>query len=528
MASPQFNPVADLWPATQPLPPLTRATLRYAHPTVRLPRFDPNALRAGILHLGCGSFHRAHQAVLTQEAIEAEMGAEIGASTRLHPGKLPAWGIVAASLVSPRTTDALRRQDGLYTVLERGLEGTKASVVGSLCGLVFAPNDMLRLRRAFEDEGIRIITVTVTLAGYCRDALTGRLDLRQREVQEDLRLQHPRTAVGVLVNGLRQRRELGLRPPVILSCDNLPSNGRVLRRMCIDFAALQDDRLAHWIETSVQFPCTMGDRIVPLATSKDREEAGITIGLDDAVPIAAEPYRQWVIEEFDGARPRWDAAGAEYVPDVTPWEASKLRLLNGGHLAVACLGALAGSSTVAEAMALPGFSAFALRFMLDEQKPTLPPSNHDIDAYARQLLARWRNGEIAHRLDRVRRDGSTKLATRLLASLRINREAGRPAPCTILAVAAWIRCAGGKDDSGGDIVTIDPMSNRLQSMAAAAGGDAGRLVDLFLEAKEIFGEGSLWDPALRRSLKEALITLQSRGARGAVAACVSGTLVDAQ
>jgi fructuronate reductase len=127
------------------------------------------------------------------------------------------------------------------------------------------------------------------------------------------------------------------------------------------------------------------------------------------VPVSAEPFRQWVIEHFHGPRPRWDAAGAEYVPDVTAWEASKLRLLNGGHLAVACLGALAGCTSVADAMAVPGFTAYALRFMLNEQKPTLPPSNHDIDAYARQLLARWRNASISHQLDRVRRDGSAKL-----------------------------------------------------------------------------------------------------------------------
>ena len=510
------------WPASKARQQLSVERLRSIGNQVRLPAFDPAALQPGILHLGCGSFHRAHQALITQEAIEAE----IASLTQIHRSALPSWGIVAASLVTPRVLHALAQQDGLYTVLERGPDGTRASVVGSLCDLVYAPDDHLRLMRTFAEPAIRIITVTVTLAGYCIDAVTGRLDVRHAQVREDLRLAHPRTVIGVLVKGLALRRDRGVAPPVILSCDNLPSNGRVLRRMCVDFAALQDDRLAQWIESAVQFPATMADRIVPLATAKDREDATARLGLYDAVPVAAEPFRQWVIEHFDGPRPRWDAAGAEYVPDVTAWEASKLRLLNGGHLALACLGALAGCTTVAEAMAVPGFSAFVLRFMLDEQKPTLPHSDHDIEAYARQLLARWRNVGIAHRLDRVRRDGSAKLPTRLLASLRDNRNAGRPAPCTVLAVAAWMRCASGRDDAGRAIPLSDCFGVELQDKAAASAGNPGRLVDLLLDIEQIFGRDLATDAALRRSLKQAVATLQERGARGAVAACVSGSILD--
>ena len=521
MSVPQSNSrAAGRWPASTARLQLSLERLRSVGGQVRLPAFDPAALRPGILHLGCGSFHRAHQALITQDAIEAE----IGSLTPVHRSELPAWGIVATSLVTPRVLQALAQQDGLYTVLERGPDGIRASVVGSLCDLVYAPEDELRLMRAFADPAIRLVTVTVTLAGYCIDAVTGRLDVRHAQVQEDLRQAHPRTVIGVLVKGLAQRRETGVEPPVILSCDNLPSNGRVLRRMCIDFAALQDDRLARWIETAVQFPATMADRIVPLATAKDREDASVRLGLYDAAPVAAEPFRQWVIEHFDGPRPRWDAAGAEYVPDVTAWEASKLRLLNGGHLALACLGALAGCTTVGEAMAVPGFSAFVLRFMLDEQKPTLPDSDHDIEAYARQLLARWRNVGIAHRLDRVRRDCSTKLPTRLLASLRDNRKAGRPAPCTVLAVAAWMLCTAGRDDAGRAITTSDCFSAELQDKAAAAAGDPGRLVDLLLELEPVFGRDLPTDTALRRSLKQSVASLQERGARGAVAACVSGSL----
>lgn len=497
---------------------LSRACMDLAPPEVRRPDFGPGKLRPGILHLGCGSFHRAHQAFLTQRAVEWEYGP----AKRLRGSEPPAWGIVAASLVTPGTVDALAAQDGLYTVLERGSQGTRVTVVGTLSELVYAPRDPLPLQRAFADPAIRVVTLTITVGGYGADAC-GRLDT-STAAQGDWRLPQPRTAIGVLVAGLRQRWRTGTAPPVVLSCDNVPSNGRLLRQLCIDMAALEDDRLSAWIAGHVQFPSTMVDRIVPATSATDLKDASAALGLIDAAPICAEPFHQWVIERFDGARPRWDAAGAEYVSDVTPWEASKLRLLNGGHLAIACLGQLAGCETIADAMAVPGFAAFALRFMLDEQKPTLPPSDHDIDAYARQLLARWRSRGIAHGVERVARDGSSKLPARLLASLRDNRRARRPAPCTVLAIAAWMRCIAGHDDFGGPIFVPDHLCATLQRSAADAHDDPRRLVDLLLGLPSIFGDDLPRDIGLRRSLIDAVTMLRQRGARGAVAACVSGML----
>lgn len=502
--------VASAWPLR-----LSRSGLHAVRQGVLLPQFDPAALRPGIVHLGCGSFHRAHQALLTQQAIEAEH--RMAAAGQQNP--LPPWGIVAASLQTPGTIQALASQDGLYTVIERGAEQTRFSVVGTLCGLIFAPEQPLALRRALADPAVRIVTLTITTAGYFADPATGHLDANHPAVQQDLRLRHPATAIGVLVDGLRQRHAGGIDAPVVLCCDNLPSNGPLLRQMCIDFAALQNDRLAAWIAGQVQFPSTMVDRIVSATTDQDRDQARAALGLIDAAPVSAEPFSQWVIEHFDGARPRWDLAGAQYVPDVGPWEASKLRLLNGGHLAIACLGLLAGCKTVADAMAVPGFSAYALRFMVDEQKPTLPASNHDISAYARQLLARWRSCGIVHQLERVARDASAKLPTRLLASLRDNRQAGREAPCTILAVAAWMRCVCGIDDAGRAIGLSDPLSQQLHS--TLAGADPASLVDALLGAKEVFGEDLPGDIRLRHSLIKAVGVLQQRGARCAVMACVS-------
>ncbi|MDB5895457.1 MAG: hypothetical protein JWQ88_2988 [Rhodoferax sp.] len=504
---------------------LSRARLFGLPDSVRLPLFDPAGLRPGILHLGCGSFHRAHQAWLTQCAIEAEMAAldAVGHATgRSDKAAVPAWGIVAASLRTPEIIRALQPQDGLYSVLEQGPCATRVCVVGSLCQLIYGPRQAMALQRAFADPQIRIVTLTVTAGGYLIDPTTGRLDTADPAVQADLRPGAvPATAIGVLVHGLRARRAAGLPPPVVLSCDNLPQNGAMLRQACLDFSALRDDTLAGWVASNVQFPSTMVDRIVPSTSDADRSDAQAALGLIDAAPVPSEPFSQWVIERFDGPRPLWEAAGAQFVDDVAPWEASKLRLLNGGHLALACLGLLAGCTTVAEAMAVPGFGAFMLRFMLAEQMPTLPPSDHDIDAYARQLLARWRNHRIAHRLQRVARDGSSKLASRLLSSIVDNHAAGRPTPCTTLAVAAWLRCCEGLDDHGRPVQLEDHLADRLAATANAARGSTEALVDAMLAQGDVFGRLAD-DRSFRDDLVVAVDQLRLRGARGAVAACLAG------
>jgi fructuronate reductase len=498
---------------------LSHAALPGMPPAVRRPSFDPLALRAGILHLGCGAFHRAHQALLTQRAIEAELSTARAASA----APASSWGIVSASLRTPDTARALKRQGGLYTVLERGAQRTQAEVVGTLRDVVFAPENPNALSACFATPDIRIVTMTVTAGGYCIDPATGRLDASHPDIRADLRAPVPRSALGLLVKGLAQRRASGIAPPAVLSCDNIAANGRTLHQACIDFAALQhDDGAAQWIAHNVQFPGTMVDRIVPATTETDCEEASAALGVLDAAPVSAEPFSQWVIERFDGPRPRWEAAGAEFVSDVAPWEASKLRLLNGGHLAIAYLGLLAGFDTVADAAADPDFADYALRFMLDEQRPTLPPSDHDIGAYARQLLARWRNPGIAHQLERVGRDGSAKLPTRLLASLRDNLRARRPAPCTLLAIAAWMRCAAGPEVSGRPLMLRDRLGVKLRRIGREAGNEPARLVDAFLAVPDIFGQDLPRRPSVRLALTRAMAALQRGGARGAIAACLSG------
>ncbi|MDB5383325.1 MAG: hypothetical protein JWO26_2957 [Rhodospirillales bacterium] len=495
-------------------PPLSLETLDCLPSAVRRPGFDVAALRPGILHLGCGAFHRAHQAVFTQRAIEAETSGAAGAAP-------PAWGIVASSLRQPSTRNALRPQDGLYTVLERGPDATRAEVVGSLREVGFAPEDPAALLARFADPAIRIVTLTVTSSAYSLDPAADRPCPDHSEIQSDHQGPAACSALGVLVGGLAAAQKAGTRPPVVMACDNLPENGRTLQQAAMDYASLTDDRLANWIGRSVQFPSSMVDRITPAVSDLDVADAAMMLGLADAAPVAAEPFRQWVIEDFEGARPRWDAAGAEFVTDVAPWEASKLRLLNGTHMAIAYLGALVGLRTVFEVVAEPLFADYALRFMLEEQKPTLPPSRHDIDAYAHQLLQRWRNPGIVHDLGRVGRNGSDKLQPRLLASLMDNLQAGRPAPCTILAVAAWICCVTGLGVPAEAVEIEDPLSENLRSLGRAAGSDAARLTASVLEMENLFGQDLPRMQGFRAELTAAVSQLQRVGPRRAIAALMA-------
>lgn len=499
---------------------LSSATLESVPRAVRRPSFDPMDLREGILHLGCGAFHRAHQALLTQRAIEVELAARRRAGGMT--AEPPPWGIVAASLHTPDTVRQLREQDGLFTVLERGPRSTGVEVVGTVRDQVFAPDEQGVINAWFANPAIRIVSLTVTTAGYALNAATGRLDPWHPDIVKDLYAAQPSSTIGILVDGLKKRRMLGKTPPVVISCDNLAQNGRALRQACIDFAALSDDRMANWIAGHVQFPCTMVDRIVPVVADEDRDEALAQTGCVDMVPVSTEPFAQWVIEHFDGARPLWDEVGAEFVADVGPWEASKHRLLNGGHLVIGYLGLLLGYESVAEAVADPSLAAFVMRFMLAEQKPTLPVSDHDIDAYAHQLLARWSNQAIHHRLDRICRDGSCKLPTRLLAGLQDNLRKGRPSPCTFLALAAWMCCLGTGRRQGCEL--RDQLSDRLANIAQGRQGDADLMVDGFLQVSDVFTPDMRDDPRVRSALVQALTDLWHLGPLAAVEQRLAGGL----
>lgn len=473
------------------------------HSQVKWPTFDPQNVRPGIVHLGCGAFHRAHQNVFTQEAIEAA-----GRGNR-------EWGVVGVSFRTSEVQRLLAPQDHLYTVLEHGQDEVHAQVVGILRGVLFAREQQQRVIAAIRNPKTKIVTLTVTASGYqpCPSGPSGSEPVGRGEGPPD--------AIGLLVCALAAIRAKGGRPPVLMSCDNMPRNGLQLRDALVQRASLSSESLAKWIASNVQFPCSVVDRIVPVPTAADSTEASGLLGLRDRATVSTEPFRQWVIEEFEGPRPSWELAGAKFVNDASAWECSKLNLLNGTHMAIAYLGMLAGLDTVASFVCDPLFGSYTSRLMHDEQIPTIPKSDHDLRSYSRQLLERWRNVSVVHRLQRIGRNGSEKLKARLLGSLASNIAAGRPAPCTVLAVAAWICCAARLVP--GSSAVEDPAGERLQQLALHAAGDTGRFVQLLAGLPEIFGEELPQLAVFQDDLGRAVEALRVRGARAAIASVMSGS-----
>ncbi|MBB5912077.1 fructuronate reductase [Nocardia transvalensis] len=455
------------------VPRLSARNLSRLPPGVARPQFAPSALSTGIVHLGCGAFHRAHQALATQHAIGADGDRR--------------WGIAAIAMSSPDVVTALRAQDNLYTTLLHDGGRTRAEVVGTITEAVHAPTDPVGVARRIADPRVRVVTLTVTTDGYCVSPVTGRLDAGCDRVVADLRRRaRPGTAIGMLVAGLAEVRRRGGIPPAVISCDNMTANGRQLRSAVMDFAALHDDRLAAWIGRNVRFPCSVVDRIVQPGSATDAAVARNWLGgIDDRAPVSAESFLTWTIEDFDGERPRWEAAGARFVGDVTDHEKAKLRLLNGTHLLLAYLGASAGHATIAQAAADPALAALARQFMLCEQAPTLALSGAELHRTVDDLLRRFRNPAIRHDMTRVGRNGSDKLRPRVVAAMSDNIAVRRPTPAAILTIAAWIRWFEAPCADGAVMRPDDPRAEELAGLAAEA--DPHRRAELFLRRADIFG-----------------------------------------
>lgn len=455
----------------------------------------------GIVHLGIGNFHRAHQALYTEEAMLAAGGD---------------WGICGVSLqgdVAKR--DALMAQGGLYSIVERGPLGERVTVVRALREVLAMPHDREALFARLADPAVRIVSLTVTEKGYCRDARTGGVDLSHPGIISDLaRPDAPRTVPGIIVAALKARQD---RPFAVLSCDNLAHNGQALRRVVCDYARRLDEKLAEWIAATVPFPCAMVDRIVPSTTPEDLASAAAALGLRDAAPVVCEPFRQWVIEDrFPAGRPAWDRAGAQLVEDVTPFELAKLRMLNGTHSAIAYLSMLAGHATVDAAIGDPAMRRLIHAMMTEEIAPTLRmPAGFDVPAYRDALLARYANPALRHRCAQISMDGSQKLPPRLLGTIAQRMEANQPFERLALAVAAWMRFLRGRADDGTRHAVQDPLAERLTALATAAGETPEALIDALLAVREIFPAELARSAALRGALRRALDAL-AQGARAAI------------
>jgi mannitol-1-phosphate/altronate dehydrogenase len=484
--------------------PLAERTLHTLGDGVRVPSYDRLQVKRPIVHLGVGGFHRAHQAVYLDDLAEQRITSDWG---ERGVGVLPG---------DERMARALAPQDCLYTVVERSAGRDTPRVIGSLGDYAWAPGDPARVLGMLSDPETRVVSLTITEGGYLVDDKTGIFDAEHPSVREDVDPQHPKTVFGYLRAALDRRRQTGVAPFTIMSCDNLQGNGRVARTALLSFVRLGDDTLADWIERNVAFPNAMVDRITPQTTDADRAMVAESFGIADNWPVVTEPFKQWVLEDtFSTGRPPLEEAGVQIVSDVHPYETMKLRLLNGAHQAMAYLGYLAGYRYVHEAMADPGLRRLIARMMDEEVTPLLPAvPGIDLAEYKRTLVERFLNPKIADTLARLAFGGSDRMPKFLLPSVVEALEQGRPHHALTLATAGWLRYLRGVDEQGAEIVLQDPRADELRSLANQAGSDSDpRPV---LSVRRVFG--NLVDHAAWvAEVADALRALDTRGARAVLA-----------
>ncbi|MGH6615793.1 mannitol dehydrogenase family protein [Sphingomonas sp.] len=461
---------------------LSVATLSGLPGDIDRPRYDRAGIGTGVVHLGIGAFHRAHQAVFFEHALNA--------------GDLR-WGVTGASLRSPAVHEALAPQDGLYSVVTRDGAAERVQVVGAVRDVLVAPRDPAALVARLAARDTHIVTLTVTEKGYASSAAD--------------------SAAGYLAAALAERRSTGVDPFTAISCDNLSDNGGRLKQAVLAAARQSDPALADWIEHQVAFPSSMVDRIVPATDEDDIARLAGRIGVEDRAMVKTEPFRQWVIEDrFSGPRPDLAAAGVQLTADVAPWEEAKLRLLNGSHSAIAYLGGLAGIDFVHEVIALPAARAFVAALM-DETAATLtPPPGLDVPAYRAALLARFANPALQHRTRQIAMDGSQKLPQRLLAPIIARLDRGLAAPALTLAVAAWMAWTGGRNDLGAAHAVEDPLASVVADALGKATAPEDRVAAL-LSLSQIFPVRLAGDQSFRQALIDDLALLQEQGARAAFA-----------
>lgn len=487
---------------------LSFQTLSRVPATVARPDYDPLRVGIGIVHLGLGAFHRAHQAEIVDGVLARE----------------PHWGICGVSLKTPTSKNLLAPQDGLYSILKKSAQGTASRVIGSVREVMFLGTDRAALMARLIDPAVRIVTLTVTEKGYCHDPATGKLNFDHPEIVHDLaHREAPVSAPGLLVAALAARRKANVGPITVLCCDNLPHNGRIVESIVLALAHEWEPGLGDWIKDNVTFPCTMVDRIVPATTVRDVEEASALLGLRDEAPVVCEPYFQWVMEDrFAGGRPRWEEVGVQFADDVGPFETMKLRFLNGSHSTLAYLGYLAGHEYIWQACSDPELGKLVERLMAEEIAPTVPPPpGIDLDAYRTQLLARFRNPVLPHRTQQIAMDGSQKLPQRLLNTVRDRLAKDASIAHLALAIAGWMRYASGKDEQGNVITVSDPLAKQFQDITIAAAGDPVRLAVGFLGITSVFGEDLGKHMRFRAAVIANVVSLFGKGVRETIAAHVA-------
>ncbi len=471
-------------------------------PSISVPGYDRSMVRTGIVHLGVGGFHRAHQAMYVDRLLEQGVpGAE-------------EWGITGVGVLpqDARMAEVLSEQQGLYTLVVKHADGSRdRRVVGSLVDYLHAPADPEAVLARMTDPATRIVSLTVTEGGYHVNPVTGDFDDRDPGIQADLRGDAPPvTTFGLLTEALARRRTAGTAPFTVMSCDNIEGNGHVAQRMVTAFATRRDAELGGWIGEHVDFPSCMVDRITPVTTDEDREELRRDTGLVDGWPVVTEDFTQWALEDrFTQGRPAWEEAGVQVVEDVRPYELMKLRLLNASHQALGYLGYLSGYRYAHEVCQDELFAGFLLDYMEREASPTLEPvPGVDLADYRHRLVERFANPEIRDTLARLCAESSDRIPTWLVPVVRDNLAHDGEVRRSALVVAAWARYAEGVDEDGTPIEVVD--RRREEVMARAARQQQEPLA--FLEDRDLFDDLA-GQPRFTEAYTEALTSLHEHGAR---------------
>ncbi|TFB54421.1 mannitol dehydrogenase family protein [Cryobacterium tagatosivorans] len=482
---------------------LNARSLGTLDPDIGRPTYDRTSLTAGIVHIGVGGFHRAHQAVALDRLMNAGLAHE--------------WAICGVGLLEGdrRMKDVFDAQDCLYTVILKHPDGRReASVVGSIIDYLFAPDGPEAVIEKMASAETRIVSLTITEGGYNFDRVTGEFDATNPNVVAELQDgATPTTAFGFVTEALRRRRDRGLAPFTVQSSDNIQGNGDIAERMFTAYARLKDAELGEWIDANVHFPNSMVDRITPVTSPEDIAEAASLTGLDDAWPVVCEPFFQWVIEDdFGLGRPPFEQAGVQMVDDVEPYEYMKLRLLNSSHQGLCYFGYLSGYRFAHEAVQDPAISAFLTRYMDLEATPTLRPvPGIDLAAYKSMLIERFLNPEVRDTLARLCAESSDRIPKWLVPVIRDQLASGGDIDCSAAIVASWARYAEAVDEQGEPIEVVDALRDDLVAIARSQRENPLA----FIQNRRLFGD--LADnERFRAAYLSALTSLWERGAHATV------------
>jgi mannitol 2-dehydrogenase len=490
---------------------LSLATLKDISKSAGVPAYERGSLKAGIVHFGVGNFHRAHQAVYLDDLFNLGLD---------HDFAIIGAGILPSDAAM---REKLERQDFLTTVVEQDNNRSGARVTGAMIGYL-APGNTAEIVAQLADPAIRIVSLTITEGGYFIDPASGAFDPAHPAIAADAAApDEPKTVFGLILAGLKARRDKGIAPFTVMSCDNIPGNGEVTHAAVSGLARLSDPALAEWIDGNVAFPNGMVDRITPATGEREIAITADDYGVDDAWPVFCEEFKQWVLEDhFPQGRPALEKVGVQFVPDVAPYEHMKIRILNGGHAAIAYPAALLDIHFVHEAMEDPDIRAFLAKLEREEIIPVIPPvPDTDLDDYFALIERRFSNPKIADTIPRLAQDGSNRQPKFILPSAADRLARGEDVIGLSLVSALWCHYLAGTSDSGRTITPNDPNAERIQAAARKAASDP----DTFLELRDIFGAVA-GDERFRSRFTNALTSLQQKGTRATLKLYLENRLAD--